>query len=102
MSITHFLQVIVGDPGFRQLYREVHALCMRHLDDGADADAVAGALLSNAIRGLMERYGIPQARKDVEDFVRWYFDHAEHDPHYEHLRTRGSEQNPIPREERGQ
>jgi hypothetical protein len=41
--------------GFGEIYREVHSLCVRHLDGGADADAVAVTLLSNAVRGLMER-----------------------------------------------
>ena len=68
-----------------QIYREVHALCVRHLDDGADADAVAAALLGNAVRGLMERYGIAEARKIAEDFLHGFLDRAACDPDYEHL-----------------
>ncbi len=67
--------------GFGQIYREVHALCMRHLD----ADAVALALLGNAVRGLMERYGIAEARKYAEGFLHDYLDRAACDPDYEHL-----------------
>jgi hypothetical protein len=68
-----------------QIYREVHSLCVRHLDDGADADVVAGALLGNAVCGLMHRYGIAEARKHVGDFLYDYLDRAACDPDYEHL-----------------
>ena len=70
----------------KQIYLEVHSLCVRHLDDGADADVVASALLGNAIRGLMERYGIAGARKRVDDYAHWYLDRAASDPDYEYLK----------------
>ena len=68
----------------KQIYLEVHSLCVRHLDDGADADVVASALLGNAIRGLMERYGIAGARKRVDDYA--LLDRAASDPDYEYLK----------------
>ena len=82
-------KVINEDSPEARFYKEVHSLCMRRLKEGVAADQVVVALLFNAFRGLMERYGIPEARKMMEEYVCWYFDRTERDPDYEHLRTRG-------------
>ena len=82
-------KVINDDSPEARFYKEVHSLCMRRLKEGVAADQMVVALLFNAFRGLMERYGIPEARKMMEEYVCWYFDRTERDPDYEHLRTRG-------------
>jgi len=82
-------KVINDDSPETRFYKEVHSLCERRLKEGVAADRVVVALLFNAFRGLMERYGIPEARKMMEEYVCWYFDLAECDPDYEHLRTCG-------------
>jgi hypothetical protein len=82
-------KLINDDSPEARFHKEVHSLCMRRLKEGVAADQVAVALLYNAFCGLMNRYGIPEARKMLEECVCWYFDRAERDPDYEHLRTRG-------------
>jgi hypothetical protein len=72
-------------------YIEVHALCVRLLDSGTDADELACDLLGNAIRGLMELHGIPEARRRVNAFCTNWLDRAERDPDFEHLREHGNE-----------
>jgi hypothetical protein len=73
-------KVIHDDSPEARFYKEVHSLCGRRLKEGVAADQVVVALLYNAFRGLMERYGIPEARKMMEEYVCWYFDLAERDP----------------------